>query len=326
MGWIKRNLFFAVGGAVALVLLGAGGFYIFQSWARDAAASAQLNELYASLKNLKSQSPAPGNDKVNNTETAKQQQREIEQWIASTSKYFKPIPAIPAGNVTSEAFASALRKTVDLLQREAQDAGVILPPKYDFSFSAQRPLVKFATGSLEPLAAQLGDIKVISECVFSARVNALDSIQRARVSADDINGSQGDYTDRQATTNDLAVLTPYIVTFRCFTPDFAGVISAFAASPSSMIIKKINIQPASMAASAFPGADPSAMMHRQFEGEFDMPPGYMPGQVYAPGQAYMPTTPTAGQPMPRGGPQAVLKEQLLRVTMEVEVIKLLPKS
>ena len=57
-----------------------------------------------------------------------------------------------------------------------------LPPKYDFSFTAQRSLVKFASGSLGPLATQLGEVKAITEVLLAARINALDGIQRVRVS------------------------------------------------------------------------------------------------------------------------------------------------
>lgn len=321
MGWIKRNLFIVIGGAVAVVLLGAGGFYTYQSWSSNSVASDKLNELYNTLKSLQSQSPAPGNEKVNNTETAKQQDQLVQQWVASAQKYFQPIAAVPAGtNVTSEAFASALRKTVDLLQREADNAGVTLPPKYDFSFSAQRPLVKFAAGSLEPLAVQLGEVKAISLCLFSARVNAIDTIQRIRVSEDDINGSQSDYTDRQSVTNELAVLTPYVVTFRCFTPELSRVISAFATSTNAMVISKINVQPAG-AASSTPGGLAPGMMPGRMGAEGEMPA--------APAYGYPGYPPPAGaaQPAPaKGGLQTVLKEQLLRVTMEVELIKLLPKS
>jgi hypothetical protein len=334
MGWIKRNLFIVIGGAVALVLLGAGGFYNFQSWTRNSEASTKLGEIYSTLKNLQSQSPAPGNEKVNNTETAKQQERVVQEWIATSRKYFQPIPTIPAGNVTSEAFASALRKTVDLLQREAENAGVTLPPKYDFSFSAQRPLVQFAVGSLEPLSVQLGEVKAISECIFSARVNAIDTIQRIRVSQDDINGSQSDYTDRQSTTNELAVMTPYVITFRCFTPELARVIGAFAASSHAMVINKINIQPAGMATTALAGGQTLGMMPGRLYGDTEMPPGYpspgYPSPGYPPSGYPTPGYPSqapAAQPVPgKGGLQTVLKEQLLRVTMEVELIKLLPKS
>jgi hypothetical protein len=313
MSWIKRNLIFVVGGVVALGLLGAGGFYIYKDWTRNSEASEKLNVIYGTLKQLQSQSPAPGNDKINNTEIAKDQQRQVQAWVDSTRKYFQPIPAIPAeAPVTSEAFAAALRRTVDQLQHEAQSYGVTLPPKYDFSFSAQRPLVKFAPGSLEPLAIQLGEVKAIAETVFATRVNSLDGIQRVRVSEDDATGPQGDYTDEHLTTNNLAIMTPYIVTFRCFTTELARTISAFASAPNTFLIKAINVQPAGMSGAIAPGPDAGMGMPGRLPGEMGMTP-------VAP--------PPAAQSVPgKGGFQTVLKEQLLRVTVEFELVKLLPKS
>lgn len=324
MSWIKRNLFFVVGGAVAVALLGAGGFYIYTGLTRNSGATEKLNEHYSTLKTLQSKSPAPGNDKINNTAIAKEQEQQVQKWIASARNFFQPVPAIPPGTVTSEAFASALRRTVDLLQREADNSSVTLPPKYDFSFSAQRPLVKFAAGSLDPLAMQLGEVKAVAEVIFSTRINALDGIQRTRVSDDDLQGPQGDYTDLQSVTNDLAVLTPYVVTFRCFTPELGRVISAFATSSNAFLIKSINVLPAGAATG--PG-EPGVGMPGGYPGGY--PPGMgMPGR-YLGGEGYMPP-PTAvpvAQPTPgRGGLPTVLKEQLLRVTMEIEVVKLLPKT
>jgi hypothetical protein len=326
MDWIKRNLVFVVGSAATLVLLGAGGFYIFISWSGNSEASEKLDKIYRDLKTLQSQSPAPGNEKINNTEIAKEQQALVQDWINSASGNFAPIPAIPTGPVTSEAFASALRRTVDLLQREADAAGVALPPKYDFSFSAERPLVRFAAGSLVPLAQQLGEVKTILEAIYSARVNAIDSIQRVRVSEDDIAGPMGDYTGKQSVTNDLAVLTPYVVTFRCFTPELAKVIAAFAASSNAMLIKAINIQPAGMAPGmspgggmAMPGGNPMAAYMGRVNPELEQPNAALRAYQGYPQPA---TQPAQG----KGGLQTVLKEQLLRVTMEVELVKLLPKS
>jgi hypothetical protein len=330
MGWIKRNLFFVIGAAVALLLLGAGGYYIFTNWSQNAKVSEKLDQVYSELKTLKSKSPAPGNDKIDNTAIAKAQQAQVQAWIDSATRYFAPISPIPARSaagsganpVTSEAFASALRRTVDLLQREADAAGVILPPKYDFSFTAQRPLVKFAEGSLEPLSVQLGEVKAISEAVFAARVNAIDSIQRVRVSADDVAGPVGDYTDRVPVTNELAVLTPYVVTFRCFTPELASVLGQFAKSTNAMLIKSINVQPAGMASAltpmggpGMPGMNPAAIYNRNPELEIN-PAARYPGMPQ-PGVAPMPA---------KGGLQTVLKEQLLRVTMEVELVKLLSRN
>jgi hypothetical protein len=310
MGWIKRNLFFVIGGLVTLGLLGAGGFYIYKDWARNSEASDKLNEIYGTLKSLQQQKPAPGNEKIDNTKLAKEQDKQLRAWIEAAGKYFQPVPPVPPGSVTSESFAGALRRTIDTLQHEADDAGVVLPPRCDFSFSAERPLVKFADGSLDPLAMQLGEVKAVAETVFSARVNALDGIQRVRVSVDDATGSQGDYIDEHPVTNDLVVITPYVITFRCFTPELSRVVGAFATSSNTFLIKSINVQPASSTAVA-PG-DAAGM-----------PPGAMPGRYGEAG--LMPAQPV--QPAPgKGGLQTVLKEQLLRISLEVGLVKLLPKS
>jgi hypothetical protein len=313
MGWIKRNLFFVIGGVLTLGLLGGAGFLIYKGMSRNSGASDKLNEIYGNLGNLSQQKPSPGNTKINNTTIAKEQERQLRVWIGTVAAYFRPIPAIPANrSVTSEAFASALRKTIDLLQREAESSGVTLPPKYDFSFSAQRPLVKFAGGSLGPLATQLGEVKAISEILFATRINTLDSIQRVRVSDDDAQGSQSDYIDEHPLTNDLAIVTPYVITFRCFTPELSRVMAGFAASSNTFIIKSINVQPAGTAPVAFaPGDVAGGMLSGRYPGEFAAPP---------------PAAPVPQPGMGRGGLQTVLKEQLLRVVIEVELVKLLPKS
>ena len=307
MGWIKRNLFFVIGGVVALGLLGAGGYYIYQGWSRNSDATAKLGETYGQLKGLQDTKPSPGNDRIDNTVIARQQEQQLVSWIKSAIKYYQPIPAIPSEDVTSETFKNALDRTVAALQHEAGDAGVALPPKFDFSFSEQLVLMKFAAGSLQPLATQLGEVKTIAETVFSARVNALDSIQRVRVSADDASGPAGDYVDEPVVTNGLAVITPYVVTFRCFTPELARVVSAFANSQNTFIIKSINIQPAGLTAPV-PGDSAAGTPAGQ-------PPEAAPGRFPGPSQAPATLPGKAGLP-------TVLKEQLLRVSLELGIVKL----
>jgi hypothetical protein len=315
MGWIKRNLFFVVGGILALGLLGGAGFFIYTGWARNSEKSDKLNEIYGKLQEIAQSPLQPGNNKINNTQLAREQEKQMRDWMAAAGRYFQAIPAIPAdAAVTSEAFAAALRRTIDTLQHEADSASVMLPPKYDFSFAAQRSLVKFAGGSLDPLAAQLGEVKAIAEILFAARVNELDGIQRVRVSEDDAAGLQSDYIEEHPATNELAILTPYVVTFRSFTPELARVISGFASAPNTYIVKSISVQPAGAATAgaggeATPYGQGGAMMDRR----------YLPPVMPAPDQ---PPQPLTG----KGGLQTVLKEQLLRVTLEVEIVKLLPKS
>ena len=296
MAWIKRNLFFVIGGILAIGLLGAAGFYIYRGWSHNAAAFNELNDIYSTLRELNSKKPSPGNDKVNNIEAAKEQENELREWIKQAGDYFKriaPVPNPTNGVVSSEGFAAALRRMIDQLQHEAESASVALPPQYNFSFKAQRDLVKFEPGSLGLLAEQLGEVKTISEILFAARVNYLDGIQRVRVSKDDAGGPQADYLDDHATTNNLAVLTPYQITFRSFSPEIGVVLAGFASSPHGFIVKGINVQLAGAAATMSP-------------------------ETVAP--AFAPVAPG------RGGLQMVLNEQLLRVTMVVEVVKLLPKK
>ena len=289
MGWIKRNLFFVIVMVVALLLLALGIVYDFTSLAHNAAAKTRLDDSYRMLSDFTNQSPSPGNDKINNVTAANTQTRQIDDWIGRTGDYFKPIDPIPNGprmRLGSEAFAEALRREIDRLQREADAAGVQLPPKYAFSFEAQRSLVKFAPGSLEPLSVQLGEVRTISQILFAAHVNALDSVQRVRVSDDDTAGPQADYINNVSVTNDLAVLTPYAVTFRSFSGELASVLAGFAASQQGLIIKGINVSPAAPASSA------GALV----------PPPAVPS-------------------LKRGGLLTVLDEQLLRVTLEIEIVK-----
>lgn len=307
MTWIKRNLFFVIGGVLALGLLGAAGFYDYASWKRNSAAFDKLNEVYNTLRELTNQKPSPGSDKINNVEAAKQQEAQLRDWIRQARSHFQPIAPIPNptnGLISNEMFADALHRTIDRLQREAANAKVGVLPQYSFSFEAQRSRVKFAPSSLDALAAQLGEVEAISEILFAAGVNQLDGIQRERVSDDDVSGPQTDYLADNSVTNELAVLTPYAITFRAFSPEIAQALAGFAASPNGFVVTSINVQPAGAAG-------------------MELPPGMGMG-MGAPSRFAPAPMPVA---MPaRGGFQTVLQEQLLRATIEIELVKLVPKK
>ena len=314
MAWIKRNLFFVIGAVIAAGLLAAAGVYDYQNWQRNNTALDALNQTYTVLKRLESQSPSPGNDKIDNIQTAREQAQQLRDWIRQAGQYFQPIPSIPdpaKGAITDARFAAARDHTLNQLQVEADNASVTLPPQFNFSFDAERTSVKFAPGALAALAQQLGEVKMICEILYAARINSLDNIRRARVSDDDASGPQADYVDQPATTNDLAVFTPYEITFRGFSQDLAAVLSSFASSPHAFIVKAINVQPAagSNATSPTPGS-----MAAGGPGQ----PGYGAPFGYAPQPAY-------GRPAAapsRGGLQTVLDEQLLSITLQVEIVKL----
>lgn len=319
MGWIKRNLLFVIIGVVAVASLGAAGYYIYTSWDANSAATTKLNETYDTLSTLQQKTPSPGNDKVDNTKIANEQERQLLEWIASASATFKPVDPIPSSAPTIATFLGALQKTVDQLQHDANNVGVVLSPKYEFSFAAEKDKFDLNATYLPQLAQQLGEVKAIAGIMFAARVNNLDFIQRVRITEQDAT-AQTDYLDEHPITNNLAVITPYVITFRCFTPELARVISLFATSPNAFIIKSVNVQPYS-SATATPGGGMPGGMPGGPEAGMGMPPGMGPG-----GYPGMPAQPTATAAAGRGGLQTVLKEQLLRVTLQVELVKLQHKS
>jgi hypothetical protein len=355
MAWIKRNLFFVIGGIFALGLLGAAGYYNYKGWSHNQAALKQLTEIQETLRKYATVKPQPGNEKIDNVRAAKEQEAQLRAWIHSAGVYFKPIPPIPdtgTNQVLSDAFAGALRRTIDQLQRDAETASVMIPPRYGFSFDAERPLLKFNPDGLGPLAEQLGEVKAIAAVLFAARVNALDGIQRVRVSADDLAGSQADFFEGLAVTNNLAVMMPYQITFRSFTPEVGEVIARFASSPHCFLVRSINVQPAGAFAGSMGGGPepmpgmpmpptqvpppmlraplldpPPPALHAPMQAPPPMMPPMMPPTYPSrPTPAPAPAPQPAVTPTARGGLQTVLNEQLLRVTLVVEVVKLLPKN
>jgi hypothetical protein len=141
-------------------------------------------------------------------------------------------------------------------------------------------------------------------------------------------------------TNNLAVLTPYQITFRSFSPEVGEVLAGFASSPHGFIVKSINVQPAGAAAATAPetAATETAvpMLAATETAEPMLAQPYLPPGLRA-RPAIPPAAPPAAPPITlpatlptrvpgRGGLQTVLNEQLLRVTLVVEVVKLLPKK
>jgi len=246
MSWIKRNLYFFIGSIVAVVLMGLAGFYLYSKWQLNNEIMEKLNQDYAELQRLNQENPHPGSGQVDNIKAAKQQQEQLRQLVQKIREHFERIPAIPdlGTNVTSQEYKSALDRTIAQLQRDATNASVILPPDYSFSFTAQRPRVTFAPGSLEPLSVQLGEVKAICDILFKAKINSLDNIRRVRVSPDDANGPQTEYLLKQSVTNELAILTPYEITFRCFSTELAAVLEGLGASRHGFLVKSLNVEPA----------------------------------------------------------------------------------
>jgi hypothetical protein len=346
MDWIKRNLYFLIGSLVAVALMGLAGWYLYSKWDLNNTLLGQLDAQYAEMKRLSEQKPHPGSAKVDNIQAAKDQQKQLRAWMQKACEHFQRIPPIPvpeSGKVTERDFTFALSRTIDELHREASGASVTVPPKnsttgqtYSFSFEEQRQKLSFAPGSLEPLSTQLGEVKVICDVLFEAKVNALDGLRRERVSEDDQKGPQTDYISETSLTNELAVLTPYEVTFRGFSSELAAVLAGFASSPYGIIVKSIIVEQApAVVSTEQPGA-----------------PVVQPGPVYVPppqapmpvdrsaaafaerygGGPRRPPPPPVAQPAyvapavaalkSKGGLPTVLDEKQLKITLALVIVKL----
>ncbi len=255
MSWIKRNLFFVIGSVVALALMGLTGWFLYTKWTLNNQILADLKTNFEELKGLTTKSPHPGDAKVNNIQNARNQQMELSNYVAKARVHFEPIPRLPspedAPKISDRDLTTALSKTVDHLQRQASSASVNVASNYYFSFEALRGKVSFDSKGLLPLATQLGEVKAICDLLFAAKVNSLDNIRRERVAAEDsLGGLQTDYLTEKRTTNDLAVLVPYEITFKCFSSELASVLSGLASSPHAILVKTINVEGAPITAAS----------------------------------------------------------------------------
>lgn len=336
MSWIKRNLYFVIGSVIALALMGMAGWYLYSKWALNNRIMEQLNEQYAELDKLNRQNPHPGSTKVDNIKAAKEFQEELRGFVKKTSDYFKPISPIPPGpKVTDQEFTAALRRTIAQLQRSATNSSVGLPPGYYFSFEAQKPKMTFTAESLGPLSVQLGEVKAICDLLFQARINSLDYIRRERVCSDDLTGLASDYVEQKSVTNDLALLAPYEVVFRCFSSELASVLAGFAGSPSALLVKSINVEQAVALGATDQtgvagGPGPMGMPATAYTPPPVAPPAGADGDAFlrrygVPGARAPVATPGYGvgmaPPAGRGGLPTVLDERQLKVTLAVVAVK-----
>lgn len=329
MDWIKRNLLFVVGGVVSLLLMGLAGWYLWDGMGKNAAALEKLNAEYAEMERLSRQNPHPGDDKVNNIAAAREQEKTVREFISQTAGAFRHVPSIPDGtNVDNAMLADSLRRTLASMRKDASGRGVQVATNFYFSFTAQKDRIQFDKPGVLPLARQLGEIKAICDVLFAARVNVLDAIRREKVSADDV-ASQAttDYLEHTSTTNDVAVISHYEVSVRCFSAEVGALLGGFSSSQNGLIVRAINVEPAVLGATT-EGGVPGMNPYQNY------PPPPIPGRGLGeeggmgfgrPGIAPPAATPTGGAPA-RGGLTTMLDEKQLKVTLLVDVVKLNPAT
>jgi hypothetical protein len=311
MPWIKRNLLFVVGLAVAVALLGFGVFfYLLGNQAKAEAADQELNSKNSEYTALVDTKPAPNQENI--TE-AKEQQKKLVAFRESVRPQFMALSTPEA--LDDAGFKNLLDRTVDLLTKQADRNGVRLPKngetaRYAFTFDTQIKQLEFSQKSLLPLTAQLLDVQDICRNLFESKVHTLESIRRTPVSTNDITPT-GNYLSKKVTTNSVtgASVFPYEVTFQCFSSELANTLASFANSQAVYVVKSVNIERGNMESSGGV-AEAAVGMNQVLANRYGLA-----GRYGAP----------AAAPVAKPG-EAILDDKPLRVTMHIDVIKLPPPA
>jgi hypothetical protein len=320
MSWAKRNLYFLISCIAAVLLLGAAGWYCWSSHQAYTTNTEQLKSAYAQMKQFADKPMGPGNEQVDNIKTAKEQTEQAKQRVAELEKFFTPVKGIPDTNKFNDnrMMAFAVRETVSQLRSAAQAKAVTLPttmgPEFAFSFSLQMGKTIYDPNASEMLSKQLGEVKTICDTLFGARILALDSIMRERTS-DDANPQgamtlQPDYIDAISLTNNNMVVSPYQVTFQCFTPQLGSVLSGFANQSHTIVVKTLNIQPVDLAGMGGYGS-PGYGNPGYGNPGYGNPGGYNP-------------VPNPQTPQRAGALPTIIDEKKLKVVMLVDFVKIPP--
>jgi|GEM_PF-2346288 len=298
MLWLKRNLFLAVGVLVAVGLMVLAVLYLLHQIEREKSYDEALAQLSAELQRLVEISPSPSQA---NIDIAKQDTQRLRNFMVEVNKL---LVAAPYTKMDDQQFRSFLENSVSGLNREATNAAVTIPTKYQFTFGAQLTKLKYAPNSIEPLYRQMIEIKALCTYAFQSKIHSLEGLKRAPVSTDDT-ASAGDYLDRRMSTNEFGVVVPYEITFRSFSAELASMINALSRSPEFVLIKNIQVQTADVGgALAMNTPAPSAA-----------PPAPPPAG------ATSGSKPRPGAPAVKLVPKTILDEKPLRVTMQIDILR-----
>lgn len=316
MPWIKRNLLFVVGLAVAVALLAFGVFfYLLAKRAAALAVDEELNSKNSEYTTLAENKPAPTQE---NIKEAKDQQVKLAAFRQTLLPQFSVTP-LP-DSLDDATFKNLLDRTVDSLTKQAERNGVKLPAaaagstRYAFTFDTQVKQLEFTQRSLLPLSAQLLDIQDLCRAMFESKIHALESIRRTPVNTNDIS-PPSNYLAKKVQTNSItgAAVFPYEVTFQCFSAELANVLGALANSEAVYLVKSVNVERGSAEGLSGGAAAPVAIG------------GMSPALANRYGMGNRYGAPAAPAAAPRPG-EALLDDKPLRVTMNIEVIKMPPAA
>jgi len=329
MAWIKRNLYFVITVAVALGVTGYCGYLLFAVLNDNAALSDKYGSSKSQMDELLHTTPFPSPENIH---AAEEDANRVRAFLAEFQKPFAPFPTPPKLDV--QGFNTYLVKTIALFGAEATNAGVGLEPGYFFSFQSQINKLNHPPEDIALWMQELEEMKAILHIFYKAKINFLERIKRVSVSQDDM-GSD-DYVQFTNTTTAWGTVSPYMVNFRGFSAEIANVLAGIASSSNCFIVKAIYVQPSSVPLPEPPpqATTPTAPTPQYFRppptdqfqnrpqrrGERGERSGEFPRQRP---YAIAPGAPAAAPGVP-AGPEIILFEKPLFVTIYIDVVKLKP--
>ena len=311
MLWIKRNLFLFVAGVISLVFLGAGALFLMGSAKTNTTVDAQLESRIQTLEQMYAARvfPSPENIALVQSNLAR-----LRETIGQAEQYFVPVPF---ENTTGLAFKTRLDNAIAEMRQKATRASVKLPDDYAFSFKTEQQALTLPETSFPSLPAQLAEVELVAGILFDAKINALESIRRPRISASD---TSSEYHNVPSRTNEATgfVESPYELTFFGFSQELGQILESFAGSKHGLIAKDLAITAVEVQSQATPSGGPGRPGMPQRPA---VPSASRPGQPGAanPNVARRPVG--AAPVLAASGLETVINEKLLKIVLWVYVVK-----
>lgn len=328
MVFIKRNIFWIIGGLVSVGLIAGSVMFTAGAQAKAEEKLGELSTYTNKVNTLKDANPYPSPEAIAQVKEDTEKVKELSKQAEAMFIYEKP------PEVHSRKFKVHLINSLVALQSEATNYNVRLPQNFYFTFSHLLPMPNLLPYSIGPLSERLQDIQHITKILFESRVHSIDSLARVPAYGREPGGAAlmydvGIRTNLSTETADFTS-TPYRFSFRGFTTELTEVLNRFASSDRFYVVRQIEVlatrsaEPSFVSRSAMFGGLGGGM-----DSGDDIQSGggtlRTPQQANLLAQARARQLAAAGRGVQQSPLEAIVDERPLRISMMIDVVKLVPK-
>jgi hypothetical protein len=335
MAWLKRNLFFVLGMAAGMILTGYCAYVFFFV---DLSKNVDLDKDYADNASqydalrTNTRVPYPSEE---NIQHAREDQTQVKAVVDELHKTFVPFPAPPP--LDAKGFSEYLENTIFDLRTKATNAEVGVPDDFAYGFTDLRGKLNPPLENIPLWMQQLAEIKTLCDILYHAKINSLISLRRVPVStSNDSIVTVNDLLSARIAPTPFGTATPYKMEFKCFSRELAAVLDGLARSSNFISVKNIVVKPAGPRTIDQPGSVAAVLAGDQPVPPGDAPvrrPRETPAQYEAEMRQYNMKAMNYQRAMEAwaakvasgraglGLPVTVEREQLLYITLSVEVVK-----